>query len=102
MIEALLVIALMCISFYGGWRFREHVAQVIVERHFAKAEEAIDANTIKVKIRKEHDSYLVYNESTGAFIVQVRSLEEMKEYFKKTYENINVLATQTDMDEFSK
>lgn len=103
MIElVLLILALVCFSFYAGWAFREHVARVIIEKHFKNAENESNKNSLRIDITENDDTYLVHNHNTGAFIVQVSSKEQMIEFFKNTYNDITVLATQDDMDKFAK
>jgi len=103
MIElTILIIALVCISFYAGWWYREHVARVIIEKHFKAAEVESAKNTLRIDVTENDDTYLVHDHKTGAFITQVRDKEQMIKFFEDTYNNVTILATQDDMNKFVK
>lgn len=91
--------------FFGlGWKFRELHAQRIVNKYLKNADKAIEKDleehTMHVHIHKEHGSFYIYNSADDTFIAQVKSKEEMFDFFKNKYPSKNVLMKNTDLELF--
>lgn len=70
-------------------------AQIIVAKYLKELDQGQysvdDANIINVEIEKHEDVFYLYNTDNSAFITQVKSKEEMTEFFKKNYSDCTIM-----------
>lgn len=93
MTEIALVLVGLAVGFVLGWRLREIHARNIINNMFANMdkENAKLDNTMNVEVVKENEQFYVYNAETNAFIVQVKSRDELFDYFKNKYPEKTVM-----------
>lgn len=102
--DELYLILTVVFSFLLGWVARERWAEYAVNKMLQNMKnEVADSDLLKVlniDIVKEKDSFFVYNSDTQAFLVQVKTKEELLAFFTESYSNTNVLVKKQDLDLF--
>lgn len=94
MLELAIGFIVFCVGFNLGWKGREKHAQRILDAHF---EEVAD-DSIKIEISNHNDIFYVHNMETKAFIVQVKTQEELLNYFKEKHPNKTVIVDKENMN----
>lgn len=94
MIELFIItIAVAVISFYAGWRMREKAATWALAKMRSQLADVVDKLTTEVAIEERNDVYFVYNKSTGEFLAQGSSYDEVTSILKTRYPNSVFVAT---------
>lgn len=93
MTELILMLIGLSIGFMLGWRLREIHAKSVVNRMLSDVsqEQSSHENTMNIEVVKEHDQFYVYDSKDNAFIVQVKTKQELFDFFKKTFPEKTVL-----------
>lgn len=101
MIDYVPLIVCGSVFFVLGWKARELHAQRVVNKYLKEADKALtkdmEEHTMHVHIHKEHGCFYIYNSADDTFITQVKSKDEMFDFFKKHYPSKNVLMKNTDL-----
>lgn len=108
--DAIIYLIVIVVSLFAGWKAREMYAMLIVANILRKydSSEMFDenapqaSNLMPIDIEKHSDAYYVYNGINSSFITQVRSKEEMFEYFKNFYPNKTVILKKEHFALFEK
>lgn len=94
MTEFIILAFCIVLGFVLGWRARELHAQRIVN-NYLKAElekqEKAPQNTLNIEVEKNNNCFYVYNTESGAFITQVKTKEELFDFFKSKHPDKNVM-----------
>jgi len=94
---------LLYITFFlMGWLFREKLAKFRVYRFYKQNQQQVEEKVTIITINKLHDIFYIYEKDTGAFIMQVKSREEMFELFKNNakYSGTAVMMSKEDYKMF--
>lgn len=100
MVELIVLAIVAFLSFATGWKAREKAAEMKVNRYMKQLEEATvedKENLLNVYLHFEHGIFYVFNKDTEGFITQVKTKEELFEFFKKNHSDKNVLISKDDL-----
>jgi LPS O-antigen subunit length determinant protein (WzzB/FepE family) len=101
MIDILIVVfIILTIGFVLGWKLREVYATRIVNQLFSNHEEQLSSNIMNVHMEVDRGQFYIYDSATNAFITQVKTKEEMFEFFNKTYPDKTVMMKRQDLELF--
>ena len=99
MIEDVIIFGVaILIGFAFGWISREMYAKHLVTTIYQHA--AKTRNILNVNVVKSNDSFLIYNADNDAFIVQVKSKEELFDFFQEKYGEVSVMMKKEHFDLF--
>ena len=87
------------ISFILGWRGREWYATRVIER-MLNPKDNTQSNILNVHMEVERGIFYIYDSSNNAFITQVKTKEEMFDFFTKSYPTRTVMMTRQDLELF--
>ena len=84
MTELAILLVGLAVGFVIGWRLREVHARSVINAMFANMDKETDKpeNVLNVEVVKENEQFYVYNAENNSFIVQVKTKEELFDYFK--------------------
>lgn len=91
MIDIFVALALFSIGFFVGWKSRERAATRAIDAHFKTRQ--VDSLTLDVQ--REGDAFLIWDDSTGQYLTQVKSEQELLEYLSRKFPNRDVLMKNT-------
>lgn len=87
-------------GFVIGWIAREKAAEIKVNKYLADLQKnngLTEENTIKLDVHLEHNQFYIFDKDNGKFITQVKTKQEMFDYFTKNYPNKNVIMTSEQL-----
>lgn len=92
---ALLLVALV-VGFVAGWRLREVHAKMVVDKFVSNMEKNVhdgikEGDIMNVEVVPMNEQFYIYNAENNSFIVQVKTKDELFEYFKDKYPNKTVM-----------
>lgn len=94
MTEFVIMVVGVAVGFAIGWRLRELHAQRVLGKLFEKMEkeqEAIDKDVMHIEVEKNGEMFYIYNAESKAFIVQVKTKDELFKYVADKFPNKNVM-----------
>lgn len=83
-----------------GWKLREYMAVRFVKKHLKRTKQeqsSKESDSIWVDIFKEGDIFYVYNAEDNKFLIQVKTKDELIEFFKAKFPNKNILTSESNM-----
>lgn len=88
MIEILLGVGCLALSFWAGYWFREYRAKIIVKRYQKLLEEVAkqaETATIEIEIQRAGEMFFVYDKKTNEFLAQGKDHKEISEVLAKRF-----------------
>lgn len=82
-----------------GWNSRERAAKKFVANYLTEMYQDVEKNTINIQITRVNDLFLVHNESTGEFLTQGTTHEEISKNLKERFPQKTFLATPANIKE---
>ena len=99
MLELVILLVGLSLGASLGWRARELHAQRIVNAMFEQNDKQ-NEDVMNVQVVKASGQYYIYHADTNAFIVQVKSKDELFEYFKDKYPQKTVMMKKEHFELF--
>jgi hypothetical protein len=96
----ILCFIVFALSFTLGWRGREWYATRVVDKLLNTHRNEISENIMNVHMEVERGNFYIYDSSNNAFITQVKTKEEMFDFFTQKYPNKTVMMTRSDLELF--
>lgn len=96
MMELIIVVIALVISFYAGMRYREIKAARNVKQYieaYSLLEQVAKESIIRVVIVKDNDTFLVYREDNNAFLAQGKNHSEIKKILRARFPDSTFMAT---------
>ena len=101
MIElSIVLIVALVVGFLAGWKFRESYAKFIVKQIMHNKLNTLTESVMNIEVVKANQQFYIYNSATNAFIVQVKSKEELFDYFADKYPEKTVMMKKEHLELF--
>lgn len=97
MMDILSAVLLFVLGVLVGWNIREYLARKRVTAYFNQMAETAAVETMHVKTEQSGDTFIIRKQD-GTFLIQVKTLEELKDFLKKEYPEVNVTMAQSEID----
>ena len=101
MLEFAIAVVSLFAGLWIGWRLRELHAQNIVNAYLKNLEQTAKTNTaynMNVSIEKHGDQYYAFDSDKDKFLVQVKSKQELIDFFKSNHPDKNIFISKEHLE----
>jgi hypothetical protein len=103
--DILILFFAVAVGFLLGWRTREWYASQVVKKYLKNYEDSHypsepNDKIMNVYLEVDRGNFYIYDYSSKAFITQVKTKEEMFDYFSDKYPDKTVMMKREHLDMF--